>query len=51
MLKIKFNKEAVKKMTRSAFIKRFEDVFIGIDLGARYDEMFPPKKKEKKEEE
>lgn len=49
MIKIKFNKEAAKKLTRAAFIKKYESVFVGIDLGAEYDKMFPPKKKEKEE--
>lgn len=43
--KIGWNKELLKKLTRAAFIKKFEEVFPDVDLGSEYDRMFPPKPK------
>lgn len=45
--KIGWNRELIKKLSRTAFLKRFEEVFPDVDLGSEYDRMFPPKPKKK----
>lgn len=42
--KISWNVDFVKGLTRAKFIKRFEKIYPGHDLGREYDAIVPPKK-------
>lgn len=45
--KISFNTEYVKRVSKAKFIRTFEKVYPGTDLGAEYDKIVPPKKEKK----
>ena len=45
--KIDWNIDVVGKLSKSAFVKRFEKVFPGLDLSDEYDQLFPPKPRKK----
>lgn len=49
-MKVSFNKRYVKTITKQQFIKKFKDVFPGLDLEKEYEKIVPPKKKAEKEE-
>lgn len=44
-MKISFNDQEVKKMSKSQFLKAFAKAKRAIDLEAYYDSLFPKKKK------
>lgn len=43
-LKVGFNKEHVKKLSKAEFVKRFKDAYPDNDLPAEYDKIVPPEK-------
>lgn len=44
-MKISWNTGYVKGMRRSKFVRKFGKVYPGVDLGAEYDRIVPPKRK------
>jgi len=49
-LNISINKEWAKKAGRSKVIAQLEKAYPGIDIGAEYDKIIPPKKEELKKD-
>lgn len=45
--KVSFNREYVKSISKAKFIRQFEGIYPGTDLGAEYDRIVPPKKEKK----
>lgn len=41
--KIDWNKNVVGKLTKSAFVKKFEKIFPDVNLEDEYNKLFPPK--------
>lgn len=49
--KIDWNKNVVGKMSKTAFVKKFEKIFPGVNLEDEYQKLFPSKSKKKSQSE
>lgn len=44
-VKIGWNANALRGLTKAAFVRRFADIYPGVDLGAEYDRLFPTRRR------